>query len=137
MHIYVYVYTFTYMCIYMYKYIYSIYAYTSIYIYTCIYICIYMYIRIYVYKYIHIYIYSYIHTYMRTYTHTCTYVGPLFGRTESFSATESMLTQKDHKLGVFAHQLKTQKEKAALVRFYSCMLHMCVCENWSTTTLTI
>jgi hypothetical protein len=34
-------------------------------------------------------------------------------RAESFAAKESALTQKDHKLGVFADQLKAQKEKAA------------------------
>jgi hypothetical protein len=33
-------------------------------------------------------------------------------RAESFAAQESALTQKDHKLGVFADQLKVQKEKA-------------------------
>lgn len=32
---------------------------------------------------------------------------------ESFAAKESMLTQKDHKLGVFADQLKVQKAKAS------------------------
>jgi hypothetical protein len=34
-------------------------------------------------------------------------------RAESFAAQESALTQKDHKLGVFADQLKVQKEKAS------------------------
>ena len=34
-------------------------------------------------------------------------------RAESFAEQENVLTQKEYKLGVFADQLKVQKEKAA------------------------
>ena len=44
------------------------------------------------------------------------------GLSESFAVTESIITQKDHKLGVYADQLKVQKEKALQVYSWSCSL---------------